>query len=1314
MRRKIMVAACAFAAAVALAAGAKTVDFPIPDAVRSWDIPERATNGVKAVWIENVPWHGKPTRFFAYYSLPEGATAEKKVPGIVLVHGGYGTAFHTWVKLWNDRGYAAIAMDNCGGIPGEKAHTPEHPRHAWSGPNGWGRFEDEALPPEEQWVYHAVECVIRSHTFLRNLPEVDAARIGVTGISWGGFLTSIACGADPRFAFAVPVYGCGNLRRHSVFAPEIGERWESLWNPVEYAKRCRIPTLWCTGTNDYFFPLDSFEDTAFASGKPLFSIKLRMKHGHPPEGDPPEIAAFADSIVKGAPKLTDRKAVRREWLYTSSGDPVWRNRPFDVLNEKPQNWTIRFENALTEDGLILSSPPEFQASARPVPRAAMAARIAAEEDVYGIVHWGLNTYTDREWGYGDEDPAMLNPAKFDADQIVGACRDAGMCGLIVVAKHHDGFCLWPTKTTEHNITKSPFWKGTGNGEQGRDYVKEMEQACRRAGLKFGVYCSPWDRNSAHYATEKYVEIYHAQLKELLGGAYGDIFEMWFDGANGGDGYYGGAREKRRIGADYYRFGEVFKFVRELQPNVTIFSGADDDSDLRWCGNERGFISEDSRATVVRTGGYCDGKYGNPDYVPLYVGTAGNGGTMDIGVAPNKDGVLDADDVQALRDFGELRKALFAHGAKEGGKFNVVVMREDISHGELVDEWEFVADGKAILRGKSIGNKRIRLLKEPVPVKGCEVRVLRGVGTPKVSYALYCADQAVIDAILNAKGDDGETDTAKWMTKGVSAKREFFVSPAGNDASDGSAAHPWRTISHAAAVAEAGDTVTIHAGVYREWVKPANAGREGAPITYRAAKGERVVVTGADEVRGWTKRPDGLWEAHVSYDSFGGVNPFTDFIEGSWFLPKDLNHFRTRLIQCGKPLNLVGNEILAPPDHGVPHLERGTAALIPGRVSGMIVAAFEHDPNVEVPELVVRPCCFYPATTRRDYIALRGIAFRDAAPTWAHPRGEQPGVVGTNWSRGWMIEDCEISGSCCAGLTLGKCANDFDSFWYDPKQSFSLWGKRMSERDLSEVGRHTVRRCRISDCGQAGICGGFGAVWSTIEDCDISRCYWNKKFAGYEMAGIKIHVAVGMTIRRNRIHDNGCFGVWLDWMGQGTRLAQNSLWANAQTDLYLEVVHGPILLEGNDFLSKQAIHFKGSNNIALVGNRIFGLLACDDDKSLGYRKTPIFYPHSTRIKELYTDCMPVNLVFINNIMPETPHFADLAAYPCRCEDNWLVPRTCWKVDEADGNCKIEPTADSPHPDFKPVTAERLGTGLFTGEEFPLPDTDLSTPKRGMKI
>ena len=245
---------------------------------------------------------------------------------------------------------------------------------------------------------------------------------------------------------------------------------------------------------------------------------------------------------------------------------------------------------------------------RPTPRPALRARLAEGIDLIGIVHWGLNTYTDREWGYGDEDPAMLDPAKFDADQIVGACKAGGIGGLVVVAKHHDGFCLWPTKTTEHNITKTPFWRGTG-----RDYVKEMEQACRRADVKFGVYVSPWDRNSAHYATEKYVEIYHAQIKELLGGGYGEIFEMWFDGANGGDGWYGGAKECRKIGDDYYRFPEVFKFVRELQPKVCIFAGEADESDFRWPGNEKGELDPDSCATICSTGGFADGKYGNPEY-----------------------------------------------------------------------------------------------------------------------------------------------------------------------------------------------------------------------------------------------------------------------------------------------------------------------------------------------------------------------------------------------------------------------------------------------------------------------------------------------------------------------------------------------------------------------------------------------------------------------------------------------------------------------------------------------------------------------------
>ena len=451
------------------------------------------------------------------------------------------------------------------------------------------------------------------------------------------------------------------------------------------------------------------------------------------------------------------------------------------------------------------------AASRPAPSPALAARLAEGPEIYGIVHWGLNTYTDREWGFGDEDPAMLNPDKFDADQIVGACKAGGLGGLIIVAKHHDGFCLWPTKTTEHNIAKTPFGRGQGSGVrgQGGDYVKEMEQACRRHGLKFGVYVSPWDRNSAAYGTEKYViDVFQKQIRELLSGYYGEIFEMWFDGANGGDGWYGGAKEVRKIGADYYRFGEVFGFVRELQPKVAIFAGESDASDFRWPGNERGILDPDSRATVCTVGGFVDGKYGNPDYknqnntgssdgeffrvceadfplrrgwfyhekergttksaaylTKLYLSSVGNGGTMNIGIAPDKSGRLDEDDVRALAGFGVMRNALFAHEEKVGKPFNVVVMREDVSNGEQADEWELVADGKTILKGKSIGWKRIRLLETPCAAKNVDLKVLKdGGGLKGVSFNLYSAAPELVKAILNATGDDRETDTAKWMTK----------------------------------------------------------------------------------------------------------------------------------------------------------------------------------------------------------------------------------------------------------------------------------------------------------------------------------------------------------------------------------------------------------------------------------------------------------------------------------------------------------------------------------------------------------------------
>jgi len=210
-----------------------------------------------------------------------------------------------------------------------------------------------------------------------------------------------------------------------------------------------------------------------------------------------------------------------------------------------------------------------------------------ELELYGFVHFTTNTFTDKEWGYGDESPGVFNPTEFDADQIVSVAAEAGMRGLILTCKHHDGFCLWPSGLTEHDVASSP-WRG-GEG----DVVREVSEACARRGLKFGVYLSPWDRNHPEYGREKYVEYYRGQLRELLTG-YGPIFEVWWDGANGGDGYYGGARETRRIDpSTYYGWEETTRLVRELQPEAVIFSDA---GDIRWVGNESGIAGDPCWAT----------------------------------------------------------------------------------------------------------------------------------------------------------------------------------------------------------------------------------------------------------------------------------------------------------------------------------------------------------------------------------------------------------------------------------------------------------------------------------------------------------------------------------------------------------------------------------------------------------------------------------------------------------------------------------------------------------------------------------------------
>ena len=228
-------------------------------------------------------------------------------------------------------------------------------------------------------------------------------------------------------------------------------------------------------------------------------------------------------------------------------------------------------------------------------------------ETYAFIHFGLNSFCDREWGYGDTDPKMFNPKRLDCEQWVKTLMAAGMKGVILTAKHHDGFCLWPFEGNDYNVSKSPWRNGKGN------VVKELSEACKKHGLKFAVYLSPWDRSRADYGSPSYVDYFHSQLRDLLTN-YGPVFEVWFDGANGGDGYYGGARDKRTIDRkNYYNYPRIYQILDSLQPQAVVFS--DGGPGCRWVGNEKGFAGETNWAFIPKNTVYP----GYPNYPELQFG-----------------------------------------------------------------------------------------------------------------------------------------------------------------------------------------------------------------------------------------------------------------------------------------------------------------------------------------------------------------------------------------------------------------------------------------------------------------------------------------------------------------------------------------------------------------------------------------------------------------------------------------------------------------------------------------------------------------------
>lgn len=354
--------------------------------------------------------------------------------------------------------------------------------------------------------------------------------------------------------------------------------------------------------------------------------------------------------------------------------------------------------------------PAFSASApKPFGATPTEAQVQWQRlEFYAFAHFGLNTFTGREWGYGDESPTLFDPTDFDADAIVETFKNAGMAGMIYTAKHHDGWCAWQTKTTGHSVRNSPWKNGRG------DVVKEFADACRKYGLKFGTYLSPWDRNHAEYGCAAYLKTYYAQIDELLSN-YGDLFEIWFDGANGGDGYYGGARERRDIGeADaYYDFEKIVKNIRRKQPDCIIW-GASHYGDARWGGSERGNVGYPHRHTVgarnperaetehpascrencrhvvsahgvrggvrwvpaegdtpINNSGWFWHEGGKPkspeQLMQVWFDSVGRGANLILNLAPDRRGRLDPADVAALMNFKKLRDELYEKDFALGGK-----------------------------------------------------------------------------------------------------------------------------------------------------------------------------------------------------------------------------------------------------------------------------------------------------------------------------------------------------------------------------------------------------------------------------------------------------------------------------------------------------------------------------------------------------------------------------------------------------------------------------------------------------------------------
>ncbi len=482
-----------------------------------------------------------------------------------------------------------------------------------------------------------------------------------------------------------------------------------------------------------------------------------------------------------------------------------------------------------------------------------------------------------------------------------------------------------------------------------------------------------------------------------------------------------------------------------------------------------------------------------------------------------------------------------------------------------------------------------------------------------------------------------------------AQREYHVAVNGSDANTGTLSSPYKTIMAAANRAMPGDIITVHGGTYRESIVPPRGGNSDKErITYQAAKGEKVTVKGSEIAKGWKKQQHDTWVLKLPNNFFGSFNPYKELIHGDWFWPKpkERKYLRGAVYLNGNWLMEASKkEEVTDKDADVNNqLWCATA----DSDSTTIWAQFKNtDPNQSLVEINVRQTVLYPDKPFINFITVRGFTLEQAATNWAPPTAEQHGLIGTHWSRGWVIENNTIRYSKCVGIALGKYGDEYDNKETESAKGYVGTINRALAFGWNKgtIGGHIVRNNTITNCEQTGIVGSMGCSFSVIEGNSIHDIHTHRLFNGAEQAAIKFHGAVDVQIRNNHIYRSN-FGIWLDWMAQGAQIKNNLMHENDH-DIFLEVDHGPMLVSNNVLLSKTNL-LMNSSGAAFVHNIFAGGMSVINYDG---RLTPFHLPHSTFVTGLH-DNPGGDVQFVNNLFVAAGNASQYskALLPVRFEGN----------------------------------------------------------------